>query len=155
MILKYKINQTPGTIYEYLSDMTKFVSVHPVITKMKKKGMHKYRVYETLRFGFIPLSFTYLATIYGSREKGHIRMQVRVMNITEVDVIFDIQEAANGSIVFEEIHIKSLLPVKRRMEKIFRDQHYLLFENINKLDGSQNAGNADISGSIKFNQDQI
>ena len=142
MILKYKINQTPEMIYDYLSDMTKFVSVHPVITKMKKKGMNKYRVYETLHLGFIPLSFTYPATIYGSREKGHIRMQVRVMNMTEVDMVFDIQEAAGGSVVFEEIQIKSLLPVKRHMEKLFRDQHYLLFENINKLNGTPHAGNA-------------
>lgn len=144
MILTYKINQTPEIIYEYLSDMTKFVSVHPVITRMKKRGIHKYRVYETLRFGVIPFSFTYPATIYGNREKGHIRMQAHVMKMTEVDMVFDIQEAVGGSIVFEEIQIKSLLPVKKTMEKIFREQHSLLFENINKLDCLQNVGNTDL-----------
>ncbi len=139
MILKYIINQSPDTVYEYLSDMTKFVSVHPVITKIKLKGDHKYRVHETLRLGFLPLSFSYPATIYGSREKGHIRMQVRVMRMTEVDMVFDIQEASGGSIVFEEIQIKSILPVKQHMEKIFRAQHALLFENISKLDSRQTA----------------
>ncbi len=96
--------------------------------------MNKYLVYETLHLGFIPLSFTYPATIYGSREKGHIRMQVRVLKMTEVDMAFDIQEVAGGSIVCEEILIKSMLPVKQLLENLFRGQHAVLFENISKLD---------------------
>lgn len=142
MILKYTINQSPETIYEYLTDMTKFVSVHPVITKMSKKGNHIYKVFETIRVGFIPVSFTYAATIYGSREKGHIRMQARVMRMADVDMVFDIQEAHGGSIVLEEIQIKSFLPVKSQLEKIFREQHALLFENISKLDRVQSVENA-------------
>ncbi len=142
MNLKYKINQSPNLIYDCLSDMTTFVSLHPVITKMRKKDTHTYKVYETIRVGFLPLSFTYAATIYGSREKGHIRMQARVMGMTEVDMAFDIQEVLGGSIVFEEIQVKSFLPVKSQLEKLFRDQHALLFENISKLDRVQSVENA-------------
>ena len=59
MVLKFKLKKTLPFIFKYLSDMEKFTSVHPLISKIDKKGTNSYPVHETLKFGFIPFSFTY------------------------------------------------------------------------------------------------
>src|SRR5690606_40899548 len=48
-------------VFDYLTDMQKFVLVHPVISKIDSTGQESYLVHETLKFGFVPFSFTYPA----------------------------------------------------------------------------------------------
>jgi hypothetical protein len=54
----------------YLADTNKFTSVHPVITKLEPKGGDNYLVYETLKVGFIPFSFTYPVVIKSDTQKA-------------------------------------------------------------------------------------
>ena len=41
MDLLFKLNKPPDLIFDYLTDMQKFVSVHPVISKIDKKNKKK------------------------------------------------------------------------------------------------------------------
>lgn len=54
MLLTYTINKTPATVISYLSDMNRFVSVHPVITKMKAVAGNKFIVHEKSNAGLLP-----------------------------------------------------------------------------------------------------
>lgn len=67
MELTFKLTKKPKFILGYLTDMQKFTSVHPVISKVERTGNNGYLVHETLKLGFIPYSFTYAITI----EKKH------------------------------------------------------------------------------------
>jgi len=42
MELSFKINKSADFIFDYLTDMQKFVSVHPVITKIDKTNNDSY-----------------------------------------------------------------------------------------------------------------
>lgn len=59
MNLIFKIDQTTEIVFDYLTDMQKFVSVHAVISKIDRVSENNYLVHETLKVGFIPFSFTY------------------------------------------------------------------------------------------------
>ena len=59
MVLTYSINKPVEIVYDCLTDMQKFVSVHPIIYKIENKGENEYLVFETLKVLFIPVSFTY------------------------------------------------------------------------------------------------
>lgn len=70
MKLSFRIHNKSDIIFEYLTDMQKFVSVHPVIFKIENSSNNNYLVHETLKFGFIPFSFTYPVNIEkNAREK--------------------------------------------------------------------------------------
>ena len=57
MKLSFRIHKKSDLVFDYLTDMQKFVSVHPVISKIDNTGQESYLVHETLKFGFIPFSF--------------------------------------------------------------------------------------------------
>lgn len=59
MKLSFRLEKSADIIFDYLTDMQKFVSVHLVIYKIDNTGINRYLVYEMLKFGFIPFPFTY------------------------------------------------------------------------------------------------
>ncbi len=131
MHLTYKINKPASFIFNYLTDMQKFVSVHPVISKMEPLGNNTYRVYETLKMmGFIPIPFIYRASIEGNDKDQRIVMRATIMKLTKIEINFIIKSEGEGSIVEENIHFASLFPIKMLLRKIFEKQHNLLFKNI-------------------------
>jgi len=133
MLQSYKLNKSAGFIYEYLTDMQKFASVHPVISKIDSLGQNKFLVHETLKLGFIPISFTYPVSIESNKEQNRVVMNAIVMMINKIEMIYNIKEADGGSIVHEEINFKSMLPIAFIMESIFKRQHAEFFENIRSL----------------------
>ena len=58
MQLSFRIKKTKDIVFDYLTDMQKFASVHPVITKIVQTNTNNYLVYETLKLGFLSFSFT-------------------------------------------------------------------------------------------------
>ena len=58
MNLIFRVNKPIDTVFDYLTDMQKFVSVHPLISKIDDLSGNNYLVHETLKVGFIPFSFT-------------------------------------------------------------------------------------------------
>jgi len=133
MNLSFKVNKDPEFIFDYLSDMQKFVSVHPVITKIDDRGNGDYLVHETLKLVFVPLSFTYPVTISGNSKDKTILIKATVMKITKIEMSFKIVGGEGFSTVDESIQFTSPLPVKNSMQNIFRKQHALLFKNISEL----------------------
>lgn len=131
MELTYKINKTRGFILDYLSDMQKFVSVHPVIYKIENRGENQYLVYEKLKFVFIPFSFTYPVII--EQNENSVMMKAIVMKLTRIEINFRVRVENGFTVVDETIHFRSPLPVKRIMQGIFRKQHAQLFRNIDLL----------------------
>lgn len=131
--LTYSINTGPGFIFEYLTDMQKFVTVHPVISKIDKTGNNTYLVYETLKFGFIPFPFNYPVAIEADSSQMKVKMKATVFKLTKIEMMFEITASGSGSLVNEEISFRSYLPVKFMMRRIFKKQHEQLFKNIEKF----------------------
>jgi carbon monoxide dehydrogenase subunit G len=130
MKLSFRINKSADFIFDYLTDMQKFVSVHPVITKINKTGNDSYLVYETLKFGFIPFSFTYPVTIESTPDDKVVVIRATVMKLTKIEMTFVLNEDNDFTVVEENIQFKSPLPVNSIMQSIFKKQHGQLFKNI-------------------------
>lgn len=133
MKLTFVLNKPVDYIFDYLTDMDKFASIHPVITKIDKTGENTYLVHETLKFGFISYSFTYPVSIESNAKEKTVSIKAAVMKITTIEMNYSILEENGRSTVDELITIKSPLPLKSFMEKIFREQHGLLFQNMARV----------------------
>jgi hypothetical protein len=110
--------------------MQKFVSVHPVISKIDKTGNDSYLVYETLKLGFIPFSFTYPVNIEKNSDGKVVVIRATVMKVTKIEMKFVLKTDKDHTIVEENIQFRSPLPIKFIMQSIFRKQHSQLFKNI-------------------------
>lgn len=130
MELQYKVNKPIETVFDYLTDMEKFVSVHPVITKMDKTGEGEYLVYETLKLGFIPFSFTYPASVNADNLSHNVFMKATVFGLNKVDMKFVLKADMGCTLISETITFKSPLPIKFLMKRVFKKQHNLLFKNM-------------------------
>ena len=130
MKLTFKTHKNIEVIFDYLTDMQKFVVVHPVIYKIDRTSENNYLVFETLKFGFIPFSFTYPVTIIKNATDKTVIIRATVFKLTKIEMRFVLKTENDYTIIDEEILIKSPLPVKFMMERIFRKQHHQLFNNI-------------------------
>jgi carbon monoxide dehydrogenase subunit G len=133
MKLSFRINKSADVVFDYLTDMQKFVSVHPVITKINKTGDDSYLVYETLKFGFIPFSFKYPVTIESMQGDKVVIIRATVMKLTKIEMTFVLNGDKDFTVVEENIQFKSPLPVNSIMQNIFKKQHGQLFKNIEML----------------------
>jgi carbon monoxide dehydrogenase subunit G len=130
MELSFRINRNIDIVFDYLTDMQKFVSVHPVISKIDSTGQESYLVYETLKLGFIPFSFTYPATIEKNISDKKVTIRATVFKLTKIEMNFILKADSEYTIIDEELHFKSALPVKFIMKKVFKKQHEKLFNSI-------------------------
>lgn len=130
MKLSFRINKSADFIFDYLTDMQKFVSVHPVITKINKTGNDSYLVHETLKFGFIPFSFTYPVTIESTLDDKVVIIRATVLKLTKIEMTFVLNGDKDFTVVEESIQFRSPLPVNSIMQSIFKKQHGQLFKNI-------------------------
>ena len=130
MKLSFRIHKNLDIVFDYLTDMQKFVSVHPVISQIDNIGNESYLIHETLKFGFIPFSFTYPVTIEKSTTYKTVNIQATVFKLTKIEMKFVLKADNDYTIIDEEILFKSPLPIKFIMEIIFKKQHNQLFENI-------------------------
>ncbi len=133
MKIRYRINQPLSVVFDHLTDVQKFVSVHPVIYKIEELAENKLLVFERLKLGFIPYSFTYTATINGDRKNSRVEMNATVMKFNKIKMIFEILPGDGFTVVEEEVDFKTALPIKGIMENIFRKQHEQLFRNIGNV----------------------
>ncbi len=133
MKLSYKIKKSSDLVFNYLTDMQKLVSVHPVITRIEPTGSETYLVYETLKWGFIPILFTYPVVIVSWPQDNLVIMRATVLKMTKIEMMFMLRMEGHFTIIEESIRFKSLLPIKSIMESIFKKQHKQLFHNIESL----------------------
>jgi carbon monoxide dehydrogenase subunit G len=136
MNLSYRINKPVDLVFEYLADMQKFVSVHPVITKIDKTGENTYQAHETLKFLFIPVSFSSPVTVESKPLEKIVTIRATVMTYTKIEMTFVLRADQDYTVIDETVNFKSPLPFKFMMKRIFRKQHRKLFRNIEmvKLD---------------------
>lgn len=130
MKLTYKSSKDIKTIFEYLTDMQKFTSVHPVIYKIENIGNGNFKVFETLKIGFIPISFTYPVIIKSDLNTNHVEMKATVMKMNKVAMSFQLKVVDGLTIIEEEIKFNTFYPFTLILENIFKTQHKQLFENI-------------------------
>ncbi|MCE3226105.1 MAG: hypothetical protein K0S32_656 [Bacteroidetes bacterium] len=133
MEIEFTISKPGHIVYEYLSDMQKFVSVHPIIFRIDPLGDNRYLVFERLKVLFVPYTFNYIVTVDGNKHENKITISTTVKKMVHIKMEFHIQESEGVSKVKEKVEFRSFLPVKPIMRKIFREQHGLLFSNIGKL----------------------
>lgn len=134
MILNFKVHKPIDAVFSYLTDMQQFVSIHPVITNMDDLGKNHYLVHETLKLGFVPISFTYLAKIDSNFEDKTVIIQATVMKFTKITMTFRLRAKAGFSEIEETIVFKSPFPIKSIMQNIFRKQHRQLFKNMEQAE---------------------
>ena len=130
MKLSFRLQKSSDYIFDYLTDMQKYISVHPVIFKVDRTSDERYLVHETLKFGFLPFTFTYPVTIEKSPIEKTITMRAVVMEFTKIEMNFVLTTDNCSTIVEETIQFHSPLPVKFIMEVVFKKQHTQLFKNI-------------------------
>jgi carbon monoxide dehydrogenase subunit G len=130
MKLSFRIRKNIDHVFDHLTDMKKFVSVHPVIFNIDYIGNESYLVHETLKLGFIPFSFTYPVTIKKNDSDKTVFIKAIVFNLSKIEMNFILRSDNDYTFIEEEIHFKSLLPIKFIMQSIFRKQHTQLFKNI-------------------------
>lgn len=130
MELEFSLNLPPQVVYGYLTDMQKFASVHPIIQKIVPQPGGSYKVYERMKVGFLPYSFTYRATVAGNPDAMQVVINATVMGLTHIQMTFDIGASGANTLVRERITFKSPFPIQSIMQKVFREQHAILFKNI-------------------------
>ena len=132
MNLTFEVHQPVESVFDYLTDMQKFAAVHPVISKIDMLSENNYLVHETLKFRFVPFSFTYPVFVEHDFDRRKVWIKATVMKLTKIEMHFNLREEQGFTVVEETILFKSPLPIKSTMQSIFRKQHALLFGNIDK-----------------------
>jgi carbon monoxide dehydrogenase subunit G len=130
MTLSFRIKKNIDAVYIYLTDMEKFVSVHPVIYQIDHLGNDNYLVHETLKFGPIPFSFKYPVTIEKNSKDEKVIIRATVFKLTKIEMKFHLRVDNDYTIIDEEIQFKSPFPVTFIMKSVFKEQHTKLFQNI-------------------------
>lgn len=133
MHLNFKVDKPIEEVFYALSDMQKFVSVHPVIKKIDQLGDNNYLIHETLRFALLPFSFKYPATVESSDLGKSVVMKAHVWKMVKIKMEFVLRKDNTSTIIDEDVEFRSKLPVRLIMEAVFKKQHKLLFENIEVL----------------------
>jgi carbon monoxide dehydrogenase subunit G len=126
--LNFSLSKNVDSIKKYLLNPELFVEVHPMIWKMQDLGDGKFKVFEKVKLGLLPYSFTYIARITELENK--VIITATIMGITKISMDFQFTEHANSTTVEETIAIQSPLPVKSFMHNLFRTQHDILFKAI-------------------------
>lgn len=132
MILHFELPHPASKVIEYLSDPAKFTKVHPLIEKMELIDKRRYKVFEKVKFGPFPYSFTYEAAIDQDLENGVINMNISIKMGTRISLTFRVLPISGGCRIEEMVEMQSLLPIRGYMKKLISDQHKILFENIHQ-----------------------
>jgi hypothetical protein len=130
VILEHKIKQPADVVFDHLTDMKKFVSIHPIIYKMDDLANGNYKVYEKLKLFGIPTTFTYNAAVVGDPKAKTVKIKAVVMKMTKIEMNFTITAEGEHSHIHETVTFRSPLPIKGLMQNIFKAQHKQLFLNI-------------------------
>jgi len=133
MQLEHTSSKSIEFILDYLTDMDKFASIHPVISKIKPLGRQHFIVYETLQIGPVPWSFTYPAQVILGQDGMSVTIKAIVMKVTKIEMVFEISKIGPHSLIKEKIHMETPLPVKKMMQKIFKKQHLQFFKTLESL----------------------
>lgn len=130
MILNYEILKPINEVYYYLSDMDKYVLVHPIIYKIDKISENYYSIFETLKLGIFTFTVKYPAQIDCDFKAKKIKMTAQVLKMIKIEIVFNLKTLGSKTSIEETITFKSFIPIGIFLSSIFKNQHQLLFNNI-------------------------
>jgi len=130
MELTFSVAKSPEIVFDYLSDMQKFASVHPVISKIEKCRDGSFLVHETLKLGFRPCRFSYPVTVEHHVADLSVNYTAIMFKVIRVEMKFECLAQQPGTLIRETITFKSVLPVVFAMKRVFKEQHEQLFKNV-------------------------
>lgn len=133
MHLTFTLHQPANLVFEYLTDMHLFASVHPVITSIIPTGTNQYVVHETLRVAFLPVSFTYPVLVESDRATNRVIMQAHIMGLVTMRMNFTIRAEGSLTILEEIIDVNAPAPLRSVIQSIVKKQHDLLIKAIDSL----------------------
>lgn len=114
----------------YLVEAEKFVAVHPLIYRIEPRVAPHVKMYERVTFGFLAHRFTYPATI--EVVDGRVELRACVMGMVRIAMTFSFTETPGETLVREDVTLRTFLPVKRFMRWLIREQHAIMFANIER-----------------------
>ena len=106
MTLSFSIKKHIDLVFDYLTDLQKFALVHPVISQIDNTGKELYLVHETIKFGFIPFSFTYPVTIDKSISDKKVNIRATVFKLTKIEIQFVLKADNDFTIIDKQIIFK-------------------------------------------------
>ena len=133
MILHFSVNKPIAFVFEQLSNMDKFIEIHPVIYKIDPLGQNNYLIFEKLKFAFVPYAFTYPASLSSDIENKRVTMKALVMKLVSINILFEMKTEGDATLVKETVEFRSFLPLQPLLKLIFKKQHAELFSRLNKL----------------------
>jgi len=132
LIIEQDINKPVDTVFSFLSEMDKFVSVHPIIYKIDKIEENHFLIHEKLKIFVFSIGFTYPTLVIANKKDKTIQFKARINAFLNIDIFFNLTEAGNQTKLVETVVFKSILPIKSILSRIFIKQHKQLFLNIQK-----------------------
>ncbi|TAF65434.1 MAG: hypothetical protein EAZ55_09255 [Cytophagales bacterium] len=133
MQFSFRIKKDIDTTFDYLTDMQKFITVHPIISKMKQIDHETFLMYETLTIAFIPFSFTYPVTVQKNSAARKANIKATVFKQIKIEMNFTLTAENEYTIIEEEIKLKTLVPIQWIVKGIFKKHHARLFKNIESI----------------------
>lgn len=127
--ITFKTTKDIPTTIQYLTDVEKFVTVHPLIYKMTDLGENNYKVFEKIKMGILFYRFSYKANI--THDNNSVKINASVMGLTKLTMLFNFLNEGNKTIIKEELTIQSILPIKKFMTNLISKQHQEMFKKIN------------------------
>lgn len=131
--LQFQLQKSAEAVFTHLSDVNKYAQIHPVIQSIQRTGPMDYLVFEELRFGPLPIRFSYPATVESDPTARIIQMRATVLSICTVHLQFEVAPANEGCLVCEHISVSTWLPIQRLIISVFRTQHTRMFANLEML----------------------
>jgi len=130
LVLNYHLPHNSELVFDCLSNMKTFASLHPVIWNMDLIRDDLYLVYEKIPVGSFSYSFKYKARVKANPESRTIQINALVHYVNHIDLFFTLLESDGGVFIREEIVVRSPFPIRNIVYKVFKKQHDLLFRNI-------------------------
>lgn len=125
----FRVTRRKSEVKLYLTDPSKFVSVHPLIYRMDRLPDNTFRVFEKTYFARIPYKFTYKAKI--AENGDQVLIDANVMGMTKISMVFEFQDGGQGATLVKEfLSVKSFLPIAGFLGRFILEQHREMFDTI-------------------------
>ena len=129
----HKVHKPSNFIFDALSNMETFATLHPVVNKIEFISSEQYLFFESLKIGPFSFAFTYPASVHPIKAQQRIIMKAIIFGKIFLDVYFDISRENGFSLVREEIKISTWLPIRTAMKMIVVKHHKQLFANLENM----------------------
>jgi hypothetical protein len=138
--LNFFAKQNVDLVFDCLSDMQWFCKVHPLMLSIEKVEGNTYKVRERLKWSFLPFSFTYTFNCFVDEEKSEVRFEATIMKFTRMVLCFSLVPSEGGTRIQEQVSLRSPLPIHGFMQGLLKEQHAILFQQIEKQKSSDRPG---------------